>query len=146
MSQADNLFNEPWRGGPGESNRAYLHSHSVQDFNELYVKDENFRVFARQVYHYFDYMPVGEKLNLDYPPQQLEWVLLTFIAFVNESYHYLEFFLTDDYTQIYHDYISPSAREYAIQCFKAADEAKRKAKEQTAVESESPNDNLLPAA
>lgn len=142
MSQANNLDLEPWRGGPGESIRAYLHSHSTKDFNELYRKDEEFREYAKDVYKYLDHMSAGDRIYLKYTGEELEWVLLTIIAFYQEPYHSLDFYMSDDYTYFYRDYISPSAREYAIRCFKEADEKKRKAAEAAKGQEE----NLQPAA
>lgn len=142
MLQANLTPYKPWRGGPGESIRAYLYSHHTSDFNELYEKDGNFRDFAKQVYHYFDYMPVGERLNLDYDQHTLEWVLLTFVAFYEEGYHSLEFYLSDDYTQIIHEGISPSTREIAIRFIKQKHSANTTVPE----ESEILCENLQPAA
>ena len=84
-----------------ETIKQLVESYTVGQFNELYLSDEAFRKFARQVYTYFDNMRPGTRLRLTaYQGRKLEWVLLTYVAFYFEGAHWLEFYITDEYTAV----------------------------------------------
>ena len=91
-----------------ETIKQLVESYTVGQFNELYLSDEAFRKFARQVYTYFDNMRSGTCLRLSsYQGQKLEWLLLTYVAFYFEGAHWLEFFISDDYNTIVRRNIAP---------------------------------------
>ena len=84
-----------------ETIKQLVESYTVGQFNELYLADGEFRKFARQVYTYFDNMRPGTRLRLTaYQGRKLEWVLLTYVAFYFEGAHWLEFYITDEYTAV----------------------------------------------
>ena len=84
-----------------ETIKQLVESYTVGQFNELYLADSEFRKFARQVYTYFDNMRPGTRLRLTaYQGRKLEWVLLTYVAFYFEGAHWLEFYITDEYTAV----------------------------------------------
>ena len=84
-----------------ETIKQLVESYTVGQFNELYLSDEAFRKFARKVYTYFDNMRPGTRLRLTaYQGRKLEWVLLTYVAFYFEGAHWLEFYITDEYTAV----------------------------------------------
>ena len=84
-----------------ETVRTLVQSYTVGQFNEKYLADKEFRKFARQVHTYFDNMRPGTRLRLTaYQGRKLEWVLLTYVAFYFEGAHWLEFYITDEYTAV----------------------------------------------
>ena len=84
-----------------ETVRTLVQSYTVAQFNEKYLADKEFRKFARKVYTYFDNMRHGTRLRLTaYQGRKLEWVLLTYVAFYFEGAHWLEFYITDEYTAV----------------------------------------------
>lgn len=91
-----------------ETVRTLVQSYTVAQFNEKYLADKEFRKFARQVYTYFDNMRPGTRLRLTaYQGRKLEWVLLTYVAFYFEGAHWLEFYITDEYTAVVRRNIAP---------------------------------------
>lgn len=98
-----------------ETIRALLQSYTVKQFNELYRSDETFRKFSRKVYCYFDNMRRGTCLRLtSYHGRKLEWLLLTYTAFYFEGAHWLEFYISDDYTAIVRRNMTPEERDREI--------------------------------
>ena len=101
-----------------EKVRSLVHSYTIGQFNELYLSDEAFRKYARKVYTYFDNMRPGTCLRLtSYQGQKLEWLLLTYVAFYFESLHWLEFYISDDYTAVCRRNTTPEEREKDIRAY-----------------------------
>ena len=101
-----------------ETIKQLVESYTVGQFNELYLADVEFRKFARQVYTYFDNMRPGTRLRLTaYQGRKLEWVLLTYVAFYFESLHWLEFYISDDYTAVCRRNTTPEEREKDIRAY-----------------------------
>ena len=101
-----------------ETVRTLVQSYTVAQFNEKYLADKEFRNFARQVYTYFDNMRPGTRLRLTaYQGRKLEWLLLTYVAFYFESLHWLEFYISDDYTAVCRRNTTPEEREKDIRAY-----------------------------
>lgn len=95
--------------------RTLLHSYTVGQFNELYLADKDFKAYAQKVYHYFDTMLPGAKLNLlAYEGKRLEWLLLTYVAFYFEGAHWLEYDISDDYCTIVRRDVPPDVLQREI--------------------------------
>lgn len=98
-----------------ETIRTLVQSYTVAQFNEKYLADEAFRKYAKKVYSYFDNMRPGTCLRLtSYKGQKLEWLLLTYVAFYFESAHWLEFYISDDYTAIIRRNMTSEERDREI--------------------------------
>ena len=101
-----------------ETVRTLVQSYTVAQFNEKYLADKEFRKFARKVYAYFDNMRHGTRLRLTaYQGRKLEWLLLTYVAFYFESLHWLEFYISDDYTAVCRRNTTPEEREKDIRAY-----------------------------
>ena len=101
-----------------ETVRTLVQSYTVAQFNEKYLADKEFRKFAKKVYSYFDNMRSGTCLRLSsYQGQKLEWLLLTYVAFYFESLHWLEFYISDDYTAVCRRNTTPEERDKDIRAY-----------------------------
>lgn len=99
-----------------ESIKEMFHSFTVGDFNERYTNDYEFKRYAQQVYFYFETMQPGAELNLlSYSEKELEWILLTFVAFFLEGPHWLEYYISTDYNAIGRYEITPDFRQREIE-------------------------------
>ena len=84
----------------------------VSTFNKLWDENNEFRDFARQVYHYLDHMKVDKYLRLDrYEGKKLEWIVVTAAAFIAEGIHAADYYFSDDYCSIHHVSVEPEILE-----------------------------------
>lgn len=75
---------------------------TVRGFNRLWSEDEEFRAFARQVYHYLDSMRPGRVVTFRrYTGKKLEWCIRTAGAFLSESIHRWDWWIGDDYLSVH---------------------------------------------
>jgi hypothetical protein len=83
-----------------EEIRAKLHAFRMEDFNNLYRENEEFKEYAIKVYEYCCRMKAGTCINLTrYSGQKLDWTLLTIAAFYCSGANHIEYYITDDYTR-----------------------------------------------
>lgn len=83
-----------------EEIRAKLHAFRMEDFNNLYRENEEFKEYAIKVYEYCCRMKAGTCINLiRYSGQKLDWTLLTIAAFYCSGANHIEYYITDDYTR-----------------------------------------------
>ena len=65
-----------------EEIRSKLHDFRMEDFNNLYRENEEFKEYAIKVYEYCCRMKAGTCINLTrYSGQKLDWTLLAIAAF-----------------------------------------------------------------
>ena len=83
-----------------EEIRAKLHAFRMEDFNNLYRENEEFKEYAIKVYEYCCRMKAGTCINLTrYSGQKLDWTLLTIASFYCSGANHIEYYITDDYTR-----------------------------------------------
>lgn len=75
---------------------------TVRGFNRLWRENEEFRAFARQVYHYLETMRPGRVVTFRrYSGRKLEWCIRTAGAFLSESIHRWDWWIGDDYLSVH---------------------------------------------
>ena len=77
-----------------------LHAFRMEDFNNLYRENEEYKEYALKVYEYCCRMKAGTCINLTrYSGHKLDWTLLTIAAFYCSGANHIEYYITDDYTR-----------------------------------------------
>ena len=83
-----------------EEIRTKLQAFRMEDFNNLYRENEEFKEYAIKVYEYCCRMKAGTCINLTrYSGQKLDCTLLTIAAFYCSGANHIEYYITDDYTR-----------------------------------------------